>query len=335
MEPCHLVSILLILLQSDQFIVNGVPTGQYLAITPNNVTVVNTGEHARLRCVVGNKVGECQWTRDGFGLGTDRNMPNFPRYHMPEDSSNAGVCDLTIEPVLAIDEGIYQCQVSAGLGSKAIASEHVSLSVNSPPSQPHIIQAKEVDQLEGEPGETIQLECETTGARPSAEINWINGKGERMSSDVTQHVTRMEDAKMFKTVSVIKFKLQKSMKISCSAHSDAFPIPKISRTLEIIFGHPPVEEVKQAVEGKSFVLDCLGQSNSAGLKFKWFMDNRELINENGKTLEIQEFSKTFDKSVLKCVAENENGKLKTQKVIVLEHVDINEIPKAFPIISKK
>jgi len=35
-----------------------------------------------LPCRVKNKRGALQWTRDGFGLGIDRNLTGFHRYNM-------------------------------------------------------------------------------------------------------------------------------------------------------------------------------------------------------------------------------------------------------------
>jgi hypothetical protein len=40
------------------------------------------GEHVTLPCRVSNKRGMLQWTRDGFGLGIERNLTGFDRYHM-------------------------------------------------------------------------------------------------------------------------------------------------------------------------------------------------------------------------------------------------------------
>ena len=39
-------------------------------------------EHVTLPCQVENKRGPLQWTRDGFGLGVERNLTGFDRYHM-------------------------------------------------------------------------------------------------------------------------------------------------------------------------------------------------------------------------------------------------------------
>ena len=40
------------------------------------------GERITLPCRVENKRGMLQWTRDGFGLGIERNLTGFDRYRM-------------------------------------------------------------------------------------------------------------------------------------------------------------------------------------------------------------------------------------------------------------
>merc|ERR1712130_82766 len=182
---------------------------------------------------VGNKVGQCQWTRDGFALGADREMPDFPRYTMSGDSEN--VCDLTIYPVLPIDEGVYQCQVGGGEGSGPIAANPVSLRVNSPPGQPHIVQGQKTDQMEVEKGKVIELECESNGGRPAPEIDWVDGTGNKIVSDVTHHVSKIYETGLFRTSSVLRLKLEMPKVISCIAHSDAYPTSKVSRNLEVTF----------------------------------------------------------------------------------------------------
>ena len=44
--------------------------------------ITTIGEHVTLPCRVSNKLGTLQWTRDDFGLGTDRNLTGYKRYKM-------------------------------------------------------------------------------------------------------------------------------------------------------------------------------------------------------------------------------------------------------------
>lgn len=44
--------------------------------------IATVGDHVTLPCQVVNKRGVLQWTRDGFVLGTDRNLTGYGRYRM-------------------------------------------------------------------------------------------------------------------------------------------------------------------------------------------------------------------------------------------------------------
>lgn len=62
------------------FLGGGKPAQEF-AIEPADRTAI-VGKPAVLPCRVLNKVGTLQWTRDGFGLGSDRELRGFPRYTM-------------------------------------------------------------------------------------------------------------------------------------------------------------------------------------------------------------------------------------------------------------
>ena len=73
---------------------------------PGDETVTG-GEELVLRCRVKNIQGNCQWTKDGFGLGNSRDLPGFPRYRMTEGgggtatSGSAPSCPVTRPPTSA------------------------------------------------------------------------------------------------------------------------------------------------------------------------------------------------------------------------------------------
>lgn len=71
------------------------------------------GSRVTLPCRVLNKVGNLQWTKDDFGLGTDRNLSSFVRYQMIGTDAD-GDYTLEIKNLSLEDDGRYQCQVSPG-----------------------------------------------------------------------------------------------------------------------------------------------------------------------------------------------------------------------------
>nr|XP_046908189.1 irregular chiasm C-roughest protein-like isoform X1 [Dermatophagoides farinae] len=97
------------------------------------------GDTIILPCRVANKVGTLQWTRDGFGLGTERTLEGFQRYRMI-GSDDEGDYSLEISPVTLEDDAVFQCQVGAIEGGvSGIRSRSARFTVQVPPESPVII----------------------------------------------------------------------------------------------------------------------------------------------------------------------------------------------------
>ena len=308
-----LLQLLMLLLVAS---IQGGPVGTFLS-SPSSL-LVNSGTEARLVCRVRSSAGPCQWTRDGYGLGTEPSLPHLPRYSMP--GLVAGNCDLLISPVLPLDAGSYVCQAA---GSK---SQPASLQVNVQPGQPHILEARESGRMQVETGERIELTCQSQGGRPFAELQWTDGQGERLEAeDVEEHVTRIEDTSMFRTLSTLKMKVEESTQIICTAHSEAFPELRKSAPLDVIVGGEVEVEVVRVCEGESFVLECGEEANEVttdDLSYKWLIDGREVEGEEEETLKMIDFTSTFDKALVQCMATDGGGKSRLLKKFQLEHSPI-------------
>ena len=74
---------LILLFFATHVAANGIPPQEFLR-EPHDQTA-KVGDHVTLPCRVKNKRGSLQWTRDGFGLGIERNLTGFDRYHMSGD----------------------------------------------------------------------------------------------------------------------------------------------------------------------------------------------------------------------------------------------------------
>ena len=293
----------------------GGPVGTFLS-SPSSL-LVNSGTEARLVCRVRPGAGPCQWTRDGYGLGTEPSLPHLPRYSMPGLTS--GNCDLLISPVLPLDKGSYVCQAA---GTK---SQPASLQVNVQPGQPHILEARESGRLQVDTGERIELTCQSQGGRPFAELQWTDGQGQRLEAeDVEEHVTRIEDTSMFRTLSKLKMKMEESTQIFCTAHSEAFPELRKSAPLEVIVGREVELEVVRVCEGESFVLECGEDANEVTeeLAYRWLIDGREVEGEEEETLKMIDFTTTFDKALVQCMGTDMDGKSRLLKKFQLEHSPI-------------
>jgi len=311
-----LISCFIILVMGLAMVVMGVPKGQYFITQPSDMTGV-AGDHLILDCVIGNMVGSCQWTKDGVGLGQD------PRLSL--DTDKPGDCRLMIFPVLPEDQGTYQCQVGPGGELPAMVSESANVKVDIPPGQPVIKQAgvaleivENSDTIEIVEGEEVVLECESTGARPAARVEWRDNTGEVITENLIEVVKENEKSKTFKTISILKMKPTQSFSLTCSAFSESFTEPRISRKLGIEVRHSPRLSLdildKSINEGSSVMVKCDCKANPADVTFKWFI-NDNLQEEGSDTIKIKDIPKELDGAVIACEAENVMGRSKASKLL--------------------
>ncbi|KAK7060081.1 hypothetical protein SK128_016055 [Halocaridina rubra] len=178
---------------------------QYFATQPSTQTAV-AGSTVVLPCRVVNKVGQLQWTKNGFGLGTERELYGFSRYTMI-GSDDEGDFSLRIKPVLLEDDAYYQCQVSAGVGIPGIRSPPARLTVYMPPEPPVVIPPK----IKTTAGMPVVLECISRGGRPPPEILWIDDSVRNTIQDGNAITTeKMQDGKRVIMTSQLSFTPQRS-----------------------------------------------------------------------------------------------------------------------------
>jgi len=229
---------------------------------------------------------ECDWVRDGWLVELGG------RFSVRD-------CDLVISPVLESDQAQYQCQLG---GARPLLSSPTTLTVNTEPSEPHI---QSPDTLTMERGHTLELTCQSTGGRPAAELEWRDEMtGERLVSEVSQHVER--SGQTFTTTSVLRTPATRHMKVSCSAYSEAFPTLRQSSPVEVkIRGQPRLEEVHLST-GENLKIFCHNNIQDPNVQFKWFINDKLVPDENTDVLEINQFTESHDKSIVKCAAGNDD-----------------------------
>lgn len=138
---------------------------QRFALEPQDRTAI-VGETIIMACRVVNKKGNLQWSRDGFGLGTDRELKGYPRYTMT-GNDDEGDYSLQIRNVQLEDDSTFQCQVGASDGYKPIISREAQLTVYVPPEPPKIVNGDVISTIAGN---EVELTCESVGGKPAAEV---------------------------------------------------------------------------------------------------------------------------------------------------------------------
>ncbi|GMR60948.1 hypothetical protein PMAYCL1PPCAC_31143, partial [Pristionchus mayeri] len=133
-------------------------------------TSVHVGKAATLNCKVSGQKGAVQWMKNGFGLGTDRNLRFFPRYSMV--GSNAeGEYHLRIENSTVGDDDVYACQISEADGESSVVSAPARLTVLVRPTAPKFVE-KVAPTLNAIAGETLQQACVSRRGKPAPRLGW-------------------------------------------------------------------------------------------------------------------------------------------------------------------
>ncbi|KAH7687794.1 Protein SYG-1 a [Aphelenchoides avenae] len=104
-------------------------------------TIVRPGGTARLTCRVENQKGELQWSKNEFGLGSDRDLKYYARYRMV-GSVRHGEYHLLIVDASVTDEGSYQCHLAATDDEKMHHSSEIAhLTVSEQPTPRELVAA--------------------------------------------------------------------------------------------------------------------------------------------------------------------------------------------------
>ena len=238
--------------------------------------LVNSGERATLSCLRVSGT-ECGWLRDGYRLD-----------YRGRYSLGASSCQLIIDPVLPLDQGRYQCKAGGW------TSEVGNLKVNTAPGRPRIEAGA---RLLVDPGDMVELRCQSGGGRPAGEIQWWDeDTGERIEGEGSSEVTR--SGQSFITTSRLRLRPEQAMSVKCSVHSQLFPAKKYSDRVRIkLIGEPVTVDVDI---GDSVSLDC--EEN----KVNWSINSRDLPTERDRVLEVKNFVEAYDGAILECKV---NGKV--------------------------
>ena len=270
---------------------------------PKSTSVLEGGDLV-LGCSVADQVGELQWTRDDFGLGTDRELVGYSRYRMVG-------ADLHITNVsLAEDDAKFQCQVGATEASPPLRSRYAIVQVVAPP-QPPVITAG--PRMLVRAGRRALVQCISKGGRPPTQIRWRRG-GELVTEGVEEKVETLEDGKRSMTVSTLTFEAGKNLSgtfLECEARSEVEGAAerRVGTTLDVEF-EPRVELVvdKEAVfEGDMVRLACKVEARPQLVEYQWWVGGNEVEEARGAAEFLLEAARKQSGQMVTCLARNRLG----------------------------
>ena len=287
---------------------------QKFLVEPVDVVAVE-GERVVLECLVENKVGTIQWTKDDFGLGADRDLSGFSRYRMlgtGEKTWNLEINNVTLE-----DDGRFQCQVGATDDVSPIRSRYATLSVLTPPQPPVITSGPKMILKEGR---VAMIQCISKGGKPASTVRWFKN-GQELRDGVKTKVETMEDEKRQVTVSTLTFTAMRNMsgvRLECEAGNKVEnEVRTVSTEVEVEY--PPVVKItvdKEVMyEGDIVKVSCNVEASPASLDFQWKVDGK-LVEE---AREARQLVLSVDRSMngkkVSCLVRNKIGQVSDDYVL--------------------
>ncbi|XP_064104325.1 nephrin-like [Macrobrachium nipponense] len=299
---------------------------QQFAVVPESVEV-NAGDDVFLKCVVLNQQGKTQWTKDGFALGFERDVPGYPRYSYSGDPAK-GEHHLVINGTTLEDDGEYQCQVGPTATTSALwAAANVTVMV--PPSSISVTGDQGGKKVAGITGQTLQLECIVKDGRPAPSVAWYRN-GFMLDQDL--HAERLETSPKGRRWSVVSHLVitpeadDDGQQFSCRALHPSLMNSPTSLVASVVLSilHPPkppaisgyfTGDVLKA--GELVTLTCESPGGNPTPELTWYKDGQlldpqnftsgdeERSNKDGKLSLVFRVKPEDDKAVFECQAVNE------------------------------
>ncbi|XP_076310496.1 irregular chiasm C-roughest protein-like isoform X2 [Tachypleus tridentatus] len=303
------------IVSSFQFVFSTTDSAQQMFLRePEDKTVI-LGEDVLLPCRVKNKVGMLQWTREGFGLGSDRELIGFSRYTMVGNDEE-GDFSLQIVNVQLDDDAEFQCQVGAAEGVKGIRSKTAMITVTVPPEPPQIVQGTS---LLTTAGTSVQLICEAQAGKPPAELSWLDGEGDVVTSGTEYQTQELSDGKRVNAILKWDFKPTRKhhMKnFTCRSENSALKQPALA-TIRIEVKYAPKVKLtvfnERIVENDDVQLACEVEANPADVIYKW--DGVIIVGDHTNHLLLSRVGREYNKNNITCQVSNSVGSSKSTKIL--------------------
>merc|ERR1712013_236463 len=122
-------------------------------------------------------------------------------------------------------------------------------------------------------------------------MGWKHKDGTKVASEVVDVVTRMDDEKLFKTYSILKFIPEKDEEIVCTAYSEQYRAPRVSNGLKIRLKYKPRIELELSneiiEEGGTLEAVCKAEAYPVNMVCKWFINDIEVgFSEKQRMIQV-------------------------------------------------
>ncbi|XP_022323502.2 kin of IRRE-like protein 1 isoform X1 [Crassostrea virginica] len=290
--------------------------GQELLEEPENEKSI-IGGRIQLKCVVKNRSGIVQWTKDGFGLGNDRDLPPYPRYRMVGGRTevNNDIIEefsLEITDVQLEDDGKYNCQVTpTDDDPRVLLSQEVTVTVIAPPKPPLIDGGQVKSLVLGVP---TNITCRADGGKPAPQMLWYKEGTGRIANNTYTIATTDEVTKVTDVIGIVTLKATSDdheKRIECQAKNEALRDP-LSTSVILNVQYKPIitmsHNITRPMKENDYVrFSCDGDANPREVQWRWLRDGHLIRGQTRSYLDIPQISSDYHQNTIACEATNTIG----------------------------
>ncbi|KAB7498478.1 Irregular chiasm C-roughest protein [Armadillidium nasatum] len=286
---------------------------------PSDITVTR-GSPVSFPCKVKNLKGTLQWTMDGFGLGTDRELKAFPRFMMI-GSNETGNYTLHITAALLADEAEYQCQVGGTETEKPLRSTKAKLTVLYPPKDDsdHVYISPE-SPLQTVSGSTVRITCTGGLTKPVSKITWKKGN-DTIDKGITESIESLPKSSLESITSWVDIKSDETyhkQTISCVVSHEAIQEP-IVRSLTMYVQYPPsvtiAKHFLKAKEGDEIKFTCTATGNPPNLRFRWEVNDVAVVGDHESEFVFKDITRKDNNAKVACIVSNAVGNGRAEETV--------------------
>ncbi|CAM4919915.1 unnamed protein product [Rotaria socialis] len=301
---------------------------QFYQVQPHDISAL-IGSNVTIPCVITPPHGDVQWTKDGLALGYERQLSAFPTWSIIGDE-NLGEFNFFIQSLKHDDEGLFACEVSPYNNAPALKQiahvktlvrpQHVQINDQSSSSEITIIKMRFDDKFH-------QISCQVDGAKPAAQIKWINETGHEFLG-ISRTLLKDNIFSTISTLTVNPSLLLDKKRFMCDVRHETLTdsLNQLRTFFEVQISLPPsnpviygYSSVSRLVNGSSLSLACQTYGGQPLGTLSWYrldhgnepsylIDNSSIIHhdENFTESNISLFVKPSDNnSTLSCHVTNE------------------------------
>lgn len=281
------------------------------------------------KCSILNKRGSCQWTQNGFSLGSERDYSGFSRYSVIGGTTRQGnniieEYSLKIVDVQLSDDGSYKCHVLKTDTDPSIKTDPpVTLTVLVRPDPP-VIQGGSLQKVTL--GVARNLSCISNNGKPGATISWYKDSAKILNNAFSRTQQKSDTDKREDTISfvtIVPTESDHGKKIECWAQNQVQTTPlKTDATLDVQF-KPKITlnvNVTRKLREHDFVrFSCAAQANPSDITWIWLEDGVPIAGQTKNYMDIPNLDRSYHRSKLTCRATNEIGDSEATTMLDIEY----------------